>query len=239
MNELKIDIKSFKFKKESKLFFENITMSLQENEHNFLIGMSGTGKTTLLNAILGMKESYLVHDISFKTNEKVYTRNQVQSMGLIGLISQTPSLIPWESVYENLIVPHKLNKNLKIPTDKMIISELKNVGLKSDIQTCYPHELSFGMQSRVALVRTLLYKPTFLFLDELFTGIDTINSELIAERLTRYIKQHNAVSLSITHDIDRAINIASNIFVINSKQKIKKIEKPFNKTEIVNLINNH
>jgi len=94
------------------------------------------------------------------------------------------------------------------------------------------------MQSRVSIVRTLLYKPKFLFLDELFTGIDTINSRLIAKKLKSYVEINNAVCLSITHDIDRAVNIASNIFLLNKKQSLHQIGLPFSSNKIIELINN-
>ncbi|MEH6764597.1 MAG: ATP-binding cassette domain-containing protein [Aequorivita antarctica] len=236
MNELNINIKSFKFEKQNEHFFSNIIINLKENDLNFLIGMSGIGKTTLLNIILGVYTKNIISQIQFQYGNNNYSCTEAQRLGLIGLISQTPSLVPWETIGTNLNIPYKLNRRLKKPTKNEIEIELGSVGLDKKILNLFPHQLSFGMQSRVAIVRTLLYEPKFLFLDELFTGIDTINSELIAKKLSRYIKENNVISLSITHDIDRAMMIASNIFLINSNQKIIELDNPFNKTEIINLI---
>lgn len=94
------------------------------------------------------------------------------------------------------------------------------------------------MQSRVAIARTLLYNPKFLFLDELFTGIDTINSALIADKLKDYVGNNDVVCLSITHDIDRAVNIADNIYLLDKGQSLHQIPTPFTSEKIINIINN-
>ena len=239
MNELVVNIDSFKFSKSSKPFFENISIDLKDKELNFLIGMSGIGKTTLLKIILGIYKDFTDSNVYFRTDNISYSCSQAQKLGLIGLISQTPSLISWETINTNIKIPSKINNKLNSPTSKEINMALISVGLDESILRLFPHQLSFGMQSRISIVRTLLYKPKFLFLDELFTGIDTINSNLIAEKLKSYVETNNAVCLSITHDIDRAVNIASNIFLLNKSQSLIKIELPFCSKKIIDIINNN
>jgi ABC-type nitrate/sulfonate/bicarbonate transport system ATPase subunit len=232
-----VDIKTFKFSKNEKNFFENIELTLNAKELNFLIGMSGSGKTTFLNIILGIYNDNIESEICFKTNGEELDFLDSKKKGLIGFISQSPSLVPWETIIANIEIPSKLNRNLKLPSLYEIIQELVSVGLDESILGLFPHQLSFGMQSRISIVRTLLYKPKFLFLDELFTGIDTINSNLIATRLKSYIKINHAVCLSITHDIDRAVNLATSIYLLNKSQKLHKISPVFNTETIINFIN--
>lgn len=237
MTELSAHIDTFKFHKKENPFFKNVAFNLKSNELNFLIGMSGTGKTTFLKIILGIYTDNIQSKVDFKLDGVSHDYRQAQKLGLIGFISQTPSLIPWETVNANIEIPSKLNSKLKLPSRAEIVNELNSIGLKEDDLNLYPHKLSFGMQSRVSIIRTLLYKPKFLFLDELFTGIDTINSTLIADRLKLYVRENNAVCLSITHDIDRAVNIATNIYLLNKSQSLHQIEHPFTSEKIINIIN--
>ena len=238
MTELKVNINSFKFHKKDNSFLENINFDFKSKDLNFLIGMSGTGKTTILKIILGIYTDNINTKIEFKTDGVDSNYKQAQKLGLIGYISQTPSLIPWETINANIEIPSKLNRKLTLPSKEEVKKELNSVGLDDNILTLFPHQLSFGMQSRVAIVRTLLYKPKFLFLDELFTGIDTINSALIADKLKDYVKINDVVCLSITHDIDRAVNIADNIYLLDKGQSLYQIDIPFTSEKIINIINN-
>lgn len=237
MTELNINIEKFKFSEKASTFFENIDFNLSGGDFNFLIGLSGVGKTTLLKIILGINAGYSETDIKFIYNQKKIKSDEAKRTGIIGFISQTPSLVPWENIHINLELPSKLNKKLIKPSKNKIIEELNYVGLNSSILKNMPHELSFGMQARVSIVRAFLYNPSFLFLDELFTGIDTINSNLIAKRVKKYVESANAVCLSITHDIDRAITFATNIYLLDEKKKLLTAEKPFDKTSIINHMN--
>lgn len=237
MTELNINIEKFMFSEKASAFFENIDFSLSGGDFNFLIGLSGVGKTTLLKIILGINTGHSETDIQFTYNQNKIKREEAKKTGIIGFISQTPSLVPWENIQSNLELPFKLNKNLIKPSKNKIIEELNYVGLSEAVLIKKPHELSFGMLARVSIVRAFLYNPSFIFLDELFTGIDTINSNLIAKRIKKYVEHTNAVCLSVTHDIDRAITFATNIYLLDEKKKLLSAEKPFDKTSIINHIN--
>ena len=237
MIQLVTHIDTFRFSKKDKPFFEKIFFTLKGKEINFLIGMSGIGKTTLLKIILGILNTNINSQVSFIVDDISYSCLQAQKLGLIGFISQTPSLIPWETIKTNIEIPRKLNSKLTHPSDEEIRQQLNSVGLDGSVLKLYPHQISFGMQSRISIIRMLLYKPKFLFLDELFTGIDTINSNLIATKLKIYVKENDVVCLSVSHDIERAINIATNIFLLNRRQFMQQIELPFSQEKIIEIIN--
>ena len=133
MTELVAHIDTFKFSKKDKPFFENISLNLKSNELNFLIGISGIGKTTLLKIILGILPSNTDSEVNFITDGNSYTCGQTQQLGLIGFISQTPSLVPWETIKTNIEIPNKLNNKLILPSTLEIVDELKSVGLEESI----------------------------------------------------------------------------------------------------------
>jgi ABC-type nitrate/sulfonate/bicarbonate transport system ATPase subunit len=233
MTLLKTEILAFKFDKEDQPFFKNISLTLRSKEINFLVGLSGSGKTTLLKIIIGLHNITEKDRICYSINKTQYSVSEISKLGKIGFLSQNPALVPWSNILSNIELPSMLNKNLKKPNYQQIVEEFILVGLKKDDLTKYPHQISFGMQARVALVRSLIYKPSFIFFDELFTGIDTINNTLISKRIKAFVVENDAVCLFVSHDLERAISISDNIYMINGKQTITDMQKPFNIVDII------
>jgi ABC-type nitrate/sulfonate/bicarbonate transport system ATPase subunit len=222
MNRIEFDIRHFRFFEKKGDFFTDLHFTLSERIY-VLVGKSGIGKSTLVKLISGIQEGSFDGDIKYIQSDISHTRKSAQEKGLIGYLSQDNSLIPWKSVKENLSLPCNINSNLMQPTILQIIAILEKVGLSSAVVNSYPHELSFGMKMRVMLARIFLYKPVFIFLDELFTGIDTINSDYISSAIRQYVKLNNCVCFAITHDIDRALNFGEQILYFDRDKKLKTI----------------
>jgi NitT/TauT family transport system ATP-binding protein len=243
--EVNIKIQSYQHFKGKENFFENIEHKIHSDGIYFLIGSSGIGKTTLLNIILGLNEGNLDGDVKFKVNENEYTPIQTRKEGLIGYMSQDSTLIPWMNVKENLLLPAKINKNLSKPSDNEITEILKSLHFEeneiNDLLVKYSDELSFGMKARIGLARVLLYKPSFLILDELFTGTDSYTNEYISKYLSR--KANEMLIFSVSHNVERAFEIAKEISILYKQDKrciktYQKVDFETKKTDIIQLLKN-
>jgi ABC-type nitrate/sulfonate/bicarbonate transport system, ATPase component len=244
--EITVKIKSYNHIKKKENFFDSIDFNITSTGIYFLIGSSGIGKTTLLNIILGLSEGNFEGNVKFKKDNAEYSPINVRRQGLIGYMSQDSTLIPWIDVKENLVLPAKVNKNLSNPSEEEIINILKSLHFEeneiSGLLKMYSDELSFGMKARIGLARVLLYKPSFLILDELFTGTDSYTNECIGNYLKS--KENEMLIFSVSHNVERAFKIAQKIFVLNIQEKkrcltsFEKVNFETNKQNIINLLKN-
>lgn len=245
--ELSVNINSYYHTKEKIIFFENIKLDIDSNGIYFLIGSSGIGKTTFLNIILGINEGAFNGSIKFKKDTVEYSSIDLRKKGLVGYMSQDSTLIPWFNVRKNLLLPSKINKNLNAPSDNSInkILTALNFDLNNedrDILNKYGNELSFGMKARIGLARILLYNPSFLILDELFTGTDSYTNDCIS----KYLKtiENNMIIFSVSHNVEKALEMAEEILVLNKLGETRRLtifdksEFTTQKTDIINLLKN-
>lgn len=177
---------------------KNLNLELTNGEITVVLGKSGCGKTTLLRLIQGIEEP--TSGTIIKENLK------------LSIIFQEPRLMPWLNVFENVTF-HKLKKS-EIDRDE-VYSLLKLVNLDNFINA-YPLQLSGGMQSRVSLIRSLLYKPDCLLLDEPFAALDYFTRERLQDELIKLKNISGVTMLFVTHSIDEAIRIADKIYVMNN-----------------------
>ena len=205
-------------------FFRDLEFEICGGEILSVIGLSGVGKSTLLQIMLGQAQGVVDADVSFELNEEKLVQAQVKLRCLIGFLSPVPSLVPWKNLQENLLLPSAINRNARKPTPLEIEDVLSKVGLDPKILSRHPYQASFGMQHRIALARLLLYSPKFLLLDELFTGLDEVNSDFIAEHIVQFVKAKLATCMLVTHDVKQAIKMSDRILFLDSNQKLKLIE---------------
>jgi NitT/TauT family transport system ATP-binding protein len=233
-----VDINYYKHRKKDQTpFFENLCFSIEDKGIYCLLGDSGVGKTTLMNILLGIGNGDLSGTtVNYYIDGGQHSIHELRNKGFVGYQPQDFCLIPWLNVKKNLLVPAKVNTSLINPTDNTIIEKMEEIGLNQDDLSKYPHELSFGMKARVSLVRALIYTPRILFIDELFTGVDFSNNELIGECLQRIAKDTDTVILSITHNIEKAIDISSDIYGMTKNHTLKRMPKPFDKTQILTIL---
>lgn len=197
---------------------EDISFSVKKGEFVSIIGPSGCGKSTLFDILAGVKTQTTG---TIKLNGKVVT----ERTGKFGYMLQSPLLLPWRTVMENV----KLGSDiLKIPpaTSKSnAIKLLKQFGL-SEFANIYPAEISKGMQQRVALMRTILFQKDFLLLDEPFGALDSLTRLSCQMWLLEVREKLKPTILFITHDVREAIFLSDTIYVLGPRpgRIIKKIE---------------
>lgn len=183
-----------------------INLVINRGEMVAIVGPSGSGKTTLLN-ILGCIDKptsgqYILNgkDIAQYTHsEMAIIRNTI-----FGFIIQDFALINEYTVYQNICLPIRYNKNLKESQKRTdIFTLLETLGI-SDKANTYPNKLSGGQKQRVAIARALINNPQIILADEPTGALDRKNSdELIM--LLREINRSGKTIIIVTHDS----NIAS------------------------------
>ena len=224
VREIIANIQYYRHPEIDKILFSNISIKVSNDQIFCLIGLSGAGKSTLLKILLEMAPGQFEGSVHFCSNDHYYKVSEIKLIGKVGLLSPEASLIPWLKIKNNLILPSKLNNNLIIPKESEINNIINSLGMNpNNVLALYPHELSLGMQRRIALARVLLYKPSFLFLDELFNGLDIINVDIIANYIKNYISEEKALCFLITHDVRQAFNLTHDIFYLSSNHELTEL----------------
>ena len=222
--EISAKINSYRhFKqKEEKDFFKDIELNISTNGLYFLIGSSGIGKTTLLNILLGLNDGYFDGNVNYKFNGTTNNPLGARKNNHLGYQSQDFSLIPWLSIKDNVLLPLKLNKNIRNFDETDVATTFTSLNLDyEDIKNKYRHQLSFGMRARVGLARTILSAPNLFVLDELFTGTDTYTNKQI--KLTLETMKNDKVIFAVSHHLDMAFDCADAIFLLHNHNNSKKI----------------
>ena len=176
-----------------------------------VIGPSGGGKTTLLKAIGGLLEptqgTVLVEGMPPK---------EAQRRKAIGFVFQDPSLLPWRTVRQNLVLPLQLNSSGGRTDHEDPERLLDAVGL-ADFSDYYPHQLSGGMRQRVAFARALVMDPTVLLMDEPLGALDEITRTALRYELLRVWEGSRKTVLLVTHSIAEAVMMSDRIAVMSPR----------------------
>lgn len=217
---LKIDNLSKSFGKLAVL--DDINFSVYAGEFITILGPSGCGKTTLLHTIAGL--------VPFETGSvKVAGRDaNGRDSRDFGMVFQEPRLLPWRTTYDNVRLPFEL-LGCADGSQEAIEASLALVGL-IDFAASYPHELSGGMRSRVALARALAPDPKLLIMDEPLTGLDVRTCEELQDEILRIWSTRRMSLIWVTHNPDEAVYLADRIIVLSRRpttiQAILPVELP-------------
>lgn len=209
-----------------KQVLEDISFSVQAGEFVSLIGPSGSGKSTLFNLIGGLLEPD--HGDIYMSGEKITNRS-----GFISYMPQQPSLFPWRTILQNVILGQELHG---LKEEDRAIEMLKKAGL-GDVIHAYPHELSGGMRQRAAFIRALLSPQSFMCLDEPFSALDEFTRLDMQKWLISTWEQYDRSVLFITHDIEEALFLSDKIVILSANPaRIKAIlEIPFTRPRDENI----
>ena len=198
---------------------KNLSFNCQEGEFVSIIGPSGCGKTTVLSLIAG-----LLTPTSGKIlldGETVNKRNDN-----LGYMLQKDHLFPWRTIEKNIYLPLEI-KNKKTADNKKFADELLIKYGLSDFKKNYPDQLSGGMRQRAALIRTLVFNPKMLLLDEPFSALDFQTRLSVCDDVYKIIKAEGKTAILVTHDISEAISMSDKIIVLTARPaQVKSIFKP-------------
>jgi len=175
-----------------------------------ILGPSGCGKSTLLRIIAGIEKP--------SSGEIIYgTSNRDRPP--IGFVFQSPSLLPWLTVLENVALPLRARGVPEKEAEETARKYLSLVGLQ-EFENFYPEELSGGMKQRVNLARALGIEPEILLMDEPFSHLDPLTAEnLRAELLDIWLSSLAPVKaiVLVTHDVVEAVYMADRIAILTPR----------------------
>ncbi len=220
--------------KDTLTVFKNINFEIKRGEYITIIGHSGCGKSTVLNALAGL-------DVDFG-GDIVMRGSPVLGPSLErGVIFQNHSLLPWLSTLDN--VKMAIRCKYKAMSEKEIKKKalyfLDMVGLK-DAEDKKPSELSGGMKQRVGIARAFSIEPTLLLMDEPFGALDALTRGKLQDQLVEICDRTKQTTFMITHDIDEAILLSDKILLMSNGPSARVAEcitvdlpKPRNRQTIV------
>lgn len=203
---------------------KGISFEVREGNILFILGTSGTGKSVLLKNIVGLLrptsgEIWVDGQEVGGLSEEEYFPIRRQC----GMVFQHPALFDSLSVFENIAFGLRRHYRGKPEEDiKARVKEcLELVHLKG-IESRLPTEISYGMQKRVSLARTLAIGPKILLFDEPTTGLDPVNTNAINHLIFELSRKLKTTSIVVSHDMHCALDIADQIIVLDRGEIVEQ-----------------
>jgi NitT/TauT family transport system ATP-binding protein len=195
---------------------DDVTFSVDAGEFVCIVGPSGAGKTTLLRCISGLAGSS-AGSVRFEGRELTSVPDE------LGLVFQdySRSLYPWYTNAKNIALPLAARGVPKAERLALVDEVLEAVGL-GHVGKKYPWELSGGMQQRVAIARSLSYRPELLLMDEPFASVDAQTRFDLEDLILRVRRELGITVVLVTHDIDEAIYLSDRIVVLSKSPSVVK-----------------
>jgi NitT/TauT family transport system ATP-binding protein len=188
---------------------DDVDLSVASEQFACIVGPSGCGKSTLLRLVAGLIAP---------------TRGTIEVGGRrvdgpredVGIVFQKPTLFPWASVLENVLMPLKLMGRPTASHRQRAMDLLEMVGL-GGFETRLPGELSGGMQQRAAICRALIHDPPILLMDEPFGALDALTREEMTLELLSIWQERRKTIVFVTHSITEAVLLADKVVVMSAR----------------------
>ena len=198
------------------LTLDHVSLDVRDREFVALVGPSGCGKTTCLRMAAGLE---------FPTSGTMTVGGApVTHPGPDrAVVFQQFALFPWKSVYENIDFGLRSKGLPEATRRERIARQVELMGLQG-YESAYPHQLSGGMQQRVAIARSYVLDPDVLLMDEPFGALDAQTRVVMQEELIKLARVNPRTVLFITHAVDEAVFLADRVAVMTRRPgKIREI----------------
>jgi nitrate/nitrite transport system ATP-binding protein len=198
--------------------FEGVNFTIERGQFVCIIGHSGCGKTTILNALAGLETA--------SEGTVIMDGREVVGPSLErGVVFQGHALMPWLTVRKNIAfaVRSKWPGWSKTEVDAHVEKYVAMVGLSQAIDK-KPSALSGGMKQRVGIARAFAIQPKMLLLDEPFGALDALTRGTIQDELLKICRETQQTVFMITHDVDEAILLADRILLMSNGPRARVAE---------------
>lgn len=185
------------------------TLAVEANQFICIVGPSGCGKSTLLRMIAGL-ETITAGAIDIGGTRVTGARRD------IGLIFQSPVMLPWRTILKNVLVPAEVLRMDMAKARVRAHELLALVGLEGFADR-YPDELSGGMRQRAAIARALMHDPNILLMDEPFGALDALTREAMNLELLRIWQASKKTVVLVTHSIEEALLLSDKVAVFSPR----------------------
>jgi NitT/TauT family transport system ATP-binding protein len=190
---------------------ESTDLDIEQGSFVSVIGPSGCGKSTLLRVIAGLEPAS--EGTATVHGEPAASARRHKH---VAMVPQSPGLLPWRTVRANARLLLDVNRAANGATTNDPDELLERVGL-TPFRNAYPHQLSGGMQQRVALVRALTLGAPLLAMDEPFAALDEITRAEMRGLLSELIQGRDATTAFVTHSIGEAVALSDRVLVMSPR----------------------
>ncbi len=219
----------------NKTILREVSFQVNTGEILFILGKSGMGKSVTLKHIVGVMKP--THGQVIVDRQNILDLDEIELAQIrrkCGMVFQHPALLDSLTIYENvsfgLRTPQYIQSLPRPHTEdeirKIVLEKLALVHLGSDILDQMPQEISYGMQKRVSLARTLAPQPKYLLFDEPTTGLDPITTNAINDLILDLSRQLKVTSIVVSHDMACALKIADRILVLDQARVLAHLTVP-------------
>ena len=201
--------KSFQSKGREINVLDKLSFDVYDQDFVSIIGPSGCGKTTIFNIIAGLLKP---DEGEIRMDGEVATGLR----GKVGYMLQKDLLLPWRTVLQNVVLGLELRGTPLKECKDVAMEYIYTYGL-AGFEHAYPKALSGGMKQRVALIRTLIYDPQVILLDEPFSALDYQTRLYLEGVLVEAVETFNKTVILVTHDIDEAVALSKRVVVLGAR----------------------
>jgi phospholipid/cholesterol/gamma-HCH transport system ATP-binding protein len=198
-----------------KVVLDGFNLEVKTGESLVVIGGSGVGKSVMLKCLLGVltpESGAITIDGDNVVGIGTAERDRINTK--LGMLFQGAALFDSQSVWENIAFGLTARKVARAEAREIAMQKIAMVGLKPEIASLYPSQLSGGMKKRVGLARAIAADPEILFFDEPTTGLDPLMGDIINDLIVHCTAEVGATTLTITHDMLSARKIGDRIAMI-------------------------
>lgn len=191
---------------------EGASLSVEAGRFVSLIGPSGSGKSSLLRAVMGLQRTLA------GTIDLAIARHEV------GFLFQDDALLPWRTARDNVALGLRIRGLSQQQALAEADSWLSRLGLFG-LERRYPRQLSVGQRKRVALAQVLALRPKLLLMDEPFAALDAIVRQRITQDLLTWVDGQQLTVLLVTHDLEEAITLSDVIYLLKQGPRARIHER--------------
>lgn len=195
---------------------QNVDLKVADGEFVAIVGPTGCGKSTILNAIAGLLKP-ASGTVSIDGNQVSGVQND------IGYLFQQDALLPWKTAIENVELGPMFQGVGSGERRAQALKWLAKVGLKG-FEHRYPHQLSGGQRKRVQMAQALITGPKVILMDEPFSALDIHTRHLMQNELLRLWQEERRAVVLITHDLEEAIALGDRVVVLAAGPRSRVID---------------